>query len=442
MVTTFFGPHAIGGDASYVDRLSRALLRRGHDVEVVHCADAFAAAARGHAPQPYEPPDGLRVHTLRSRIGRLSPLWTHQTGGPGPKAAAIDRILDRGHFDVVHFHNLSLIGGPGIVERTARRRAVRLMTAHEHWLVCPLSLLWKLDRAPCDEPQCVRCALHARRPPQLWRAGGRMERGIGELDALVCPSASAARIHRTRGVRAPIVELGHLLPSDWAGGELPGPRHSGRPYVAAAGRLVREKGFEPLIETMRRLPEVDLRIAGAGPLGGDLQRLAAGMPNVEFVGHLPPRRLASLFAGAAALVVPSVFYETFGYVILEAASVATPAIVRRRGALPEVVDRLGAGIVFDTDAELESSIRRLVTDPALSRAMGERALAGLRRAAGEADHVERYLELVETCARRRGYRAGPARGPTRPAPAGRARAASAGGRPRSTPRAPSARSRG
>jgi NAD(P)H-hydrate repair Nnr-like enzyme with NAD(P)H-hydrate epimerase domain len=42
MVTTFFGPHATGGDAVYVDRLARALLARGHDVEVIHDGDAYA----------------------------------------------------------------------------------------------------------------------------------------------------------------------------------------------------------------------------------------------------------------------------------------------------------------------------------------------------------------------------------------------------------------
>ena len=40
-----------------------------------------------------------------------------------------------------------------------------------------------------------------------------------------------------------------------------------RPYLAAAGRLVKMKGFQRLIPLMRYLPEVDLRIAGTGPYG-------------------------------------------------------------------------------------------------------------------------------------------------------------------------------
>ena len=396
MITTFFGPHAIGGDSSYVDRLSRALLRHGHEVEVVHCADAFAAVGGGRPARAYNPPAGLRVHAIRSPTGRLSPLWTHQTGGVGPKARAIDRILEHGRFDVVHFHNVSLVGGPGLIARSARTGAVRLMTLHDHWLVCPLSLLWKLDREPCEKPDCVRCMLHARRPPQLWRATARLRTAVEGLDALICPSASAAEVHRRRGVMAPMFELPHLLPEDWATPAAADPSPP-RPYVVAAGRLVREKGFEDLIRLMARLPEIDLRIAGEGPLMRGLRELAAPLPNVELVGPLAPDRLAGLFEGALALVAPSLFYETFGYVVLEAASVGTPAIVRRRGALPEVVERLEAGFAFDTDDELEGAVRTLMSDPQLRRDLGERARAGARGLGSEQLHLERYLELVEAC---------------------------------------------
>lgn len=410
MVTTFFGPHATGGDAAYVDRLARALLRRGHEVEVIHCADAFAAAGDGLRERPYTPPDGLRVHTLRSPAGLLSPLWTHQTGGPGPKAPELTRLLRGGRFDVVHFHNISLIGGPGAIRAAAGLPAVRLMTVHEHWLVCPLSLLWKMDREPCERPQCVRCTINARRPPQLWRWTGRIERGLAELDAIVAPSASAIDVHRRRGVDARFEQLGHLLGREWeeaASRAGAGPRSgpdagAPRPYLVAAGRLVREKGYEALVELMGRLPEIDLRIAGAGPLEPRLRELAAPLPNVELVGRLDPQPLAGLFAGALALVAPSLFWETFGYVVLEAGAAGTPAIVRRRGALPEVVEGIGAGLVFDTDDQLVAAVRSLAADARLRGELGERARAGALREGGEERHVSRYLRLVGECAKRRG----------------------------------------
>ncbi len=47
MITTFFGPHSFGGDAAYVDRLSQALCRLGHEVHVYYCVERLQRRARG-----------------------------------------------------------------------------------------------------------------------------------------------------------------------------------------------------------------------------------------------------------------------------------------------------------------------------------------------------------------------------------------------------------
>ena len=60
------------------------------------------------------PDDGIIVHRLKSRFGFLSPLITQQTGHPGLKSRAARTVFARS-FDVVHFHNISLVGGPAII---------------------------------------------------------------------------------------------------------------------------------------------------------------------------------------------------------------------------------------------------------------------------------------------------------------------------------------
>ncbi|MEJ7639921.1 MAG: glycosyltransferase [Singulisphaera sp.] len=198
MVTTFFGAHSFGGDAAYVDRLARALCRRGHEVHVFHCADAFNAVRGEHPLRPYTPPPGLHVHRLESGVGVLSPLATQVTGRPYFKAATLRKALDAVDTDVVHFHNISLVGGPGVLHMG--RAAVRLMTAHEHWLICPMHLLWKYGRKACDAPSCLRCSVAGGRPPQAWRYTGAIDRGLRELDALIFPSRHTLEEHRRRGI--------------------------------------------------------------------------------------------------------------------------------------------------------------------------------------------------------------------------------------------------
>lgn len=398
MVTTFFGAHSFGGDAAYVDRLCQALCRRGHEVHVFFCVDAFNAVRGEHPLREYSPAPGLHLHPLESGLGVVSPLATQATGLPLFKSRALRELLDAPDTDVIHFHNISLVGGPGVLGLGANRRAARIMTAHEHWLICPMHLLWKYDRKACDGPNCLSCTLAGKRPPQAWRATAAIPRGLSNLDALLFPSRHALEEHRRRGIgkSAPLVHLPYFLPDDWSRGiedEEPEPR--GRPYFAAAGRMVTMKGFQRLIPLMRYLPEADLRIAGTGPHEAALRELAAGLPNVHFEGLLGGQSLARLFRGARAVVVPSLFPETFGYVVLEAFAVGTPVVVHEGGgALIETGVQSGGGLGYGTDGELLVALRRIFHDEDLRDDLASRGFARRIGEWSESEHIHRYFELI------------------------------------------------
>ncbi len=396
MLTTFFGPHSFGGDAAFVDRLARALARHGHNVHVIYCRDAFELSKAGQSPRPYQPPPGVTIHALSSPAGPLSPLATHQTGQPHFKIGAIRQILDDVKPDVVHFHNVSLIGGPGLLEIEVPG-AVKFMTAHEHWLVCPQHVLWRHDGQICEAEQCVRCTLKGGRPPQLWRRSGLRDRGLHALDALIAPSRSTIHEHTRRGINVPMRHLPYFLPHDYTGlPEVASPRHE-RPYVAAAGRLELIKGFQDVIAIMPRLPHLDLRIAGTGAYEAGLRRLAQGMANVHFEGRLDAPDVAALFRGARGVVVPSIVYETFGYVVLEAFGERTPVVVRDLGALPELVAESGGGVVFRSPDELVAALDRLTTDEGYRDELGENGHKARHARWSESAHLDRYFRLIDDC---------------------------------------------
>jgi glycosyltransferase involved in cell wall biosynthesis len=407
MITTFYGAQSFGGDAAYVDRLVRALARRGHEIEVVHCADAFRAV-RGDAPlMPFEPADRVVIHTLESPLGVLSPLWTHQTGRVGSKARPIRNLIEKGRFDVVHLHNVSLVGGPQLLALASRATsAVRLMTAHEYWLVCPMHVLWKLNRRPCEASDCIRCTLQGRRPPQLWRYTPMLTNALEHLDALICPSRFSVDTHTRLGIDRPKVHLPYFLPDDWASSarDHESNDQSERPYLLAVGRMVKLKGFQNLIPLMAQMPELDLRLAGVGPEERRLRRLAEGMPNVHFEGLLDSRRVAGLMDRAIALAVPSLSWETFGYVVLEAFAVGTPVIARRRGALPELIGESGGGLLFESDTEFVEAARRLAADHELRQELGRRGQEAVATTWSETEHLRQYFSLIDKVASRRGLR--------------------------------------
>ncbi|HEU5153530.1 MAG TPA: glycosyltransferase, partial [Gemmatimonadales bacterium] len=181
-LTTFYPPHNFGGDGIGVQRLARGLVKAGHQVTVVHDVDAYNLLHKGPEPAEVQEPSGLEVVRLRSGLGSLSCLLTQQLGRPVVNGSRIRRVLDEGKFDVINFHNISLVGGPGLL---AYGRALKLYMAHEHWLVCPTHVLWRHGREVCTGRECVRCQLHYRRPPQVWRNTGFLERQLHHVDAFI-----------------------------------------------------------------------------------------------------------------------------------------------------------------------------------------------------------------------------------------------------------------
>jgi glycosyltransferase involved in cell wall biosynthesis len=205
------------------------------------------------------------------------------------------------------------------------------------------------------------------------------------------------------GAFAPLVNLPYFLPDDWSSGiEREPPQQLERPYLAAAGRLVKMKGFQRLIPLLRYLPEVDLRIAGTGPFEPALRALARDLPNVRFEGLMGGRALARLFRNARAVVVPSLFPETFGYVVLEAFSVGTPVIVHEGGgALFETGFLSGGGLSYRTDTELLTALRRMIHDNALHDELAGRGFAMRMGEWSETEHMDRYFTLIDKARARR-----------------------------------------
>src|SRR5262249_8317742 len=159
--------------------------------------------------------------------------------------------------------------------------------------------------------------------------------------------------------------------------------------LAAAGRLVKMKGFQQLIPLLRYLPEADLRIAGTGPYERALRDLAGDLTNVQFEGLLGGAALARLFRGARAVVVPSRLLETFGYVVLEAFSVRTPVIVHEDGgALYETGVQSGGGLGYRSEIELLTAMRRIIHEPGLRDGLAAHGFARRNGEWSEARHVE------------------------------------------------------
>jgi glycosyltransferase involved in cell wall biosynthesis len=403
LVTTFYPPYNFGGDGIYAHRLANGLARRGHRVRVLHSPSAYEMLARRIPSEPYRDHPNVTVQPVRTPLGSLGLLAVQQLGRPTLQAPALRRWLDGETYDVIHYNNVSLLGGPQIFRHG---RGLKLCTLIEHWLVCPMHVLWKMDREVCTKPDCLRCQLHGRRPPQLWRYTGLMQRATKHIDAFVGPSVFTIRMHQERGLHGAMIQLPLFHP------EPPRPEgpvevpNGGRPYFLFTGRLEKIKGVQKIIPAFRARRAVDLLIAGSGDYEDELRAMAAGAANIKFLGRVDHARLQALYREALATIVPSLCYETFGLIVAESYSTSTPVIVYAQSSLEELVGTYGGGLMYRTDDELCASIDRISSDAALRERLGREGRAAYEAEfAGDA-FLSHYLAVTRALlANKRGGRA-------------------------------------
>lgn len=381
----------------HIYRLTNELARRGHSVDVFYCEDSYLML-NGKPPTGIFPNhERVGLHPLKSGLGMLSPLATQQTGLPIFKGK-LKKALTNGNYDVIHYHNMSLIG----ISALSYGSAIKLYTAHEHWLVCPMHVLWKFNREVCTQKSCVRCQLAGKRPPQLWRHSGMMKKNLAHVDCFLSPSRFSMKKHIELGFDAPIKHLPYFLPKRRDDEIKETEKDATRPYFLFVGRLEYIKGVQNLIEPFRKNPDFDLVIAGDGVYRDTLAAKAADCPNIKFIGQQSQDALSKLYRSATAVIVPSICYETFGIVIIEAFSHKTPVIVNDLGALPEVVQDSDGGFVVKTEEELVQAMSSLATDPERRAELGENGYRAYLRYWCEDPHIQMYFDLIHSIAEKKG----------------------------------------
>ena len=387
LINTFYPPYSFGGDGIFVHRLANELAKRGHKVDVIHCINSYRLGA-GHDPvTAYDDHPNVTVHGITSPVGFLSPLATQQTGYPLFKSGRILEILKKG-FDVIHYFNISLFG-PKILQYG---KGIKLYSMLEYWLVCPTHTLFRFNRAPCIKPHCFACSLAHKRPPQWWRYSSLLENSLEHVDTFIAPSRFTENIHRRLGLGSPIVHLPYFVPSPSA--IKPPGNTPDKPYFLFVGRLEKLKGLQTVIPIFHHYQKAELLIAGTGEYETQLKQLASGCERIRFLGYISGSPLEALYRHAVAVIVPSICFDVYPLVPIEAVGLQTPVIVRNLGGMPEVIEDSGAGFIYDTNEELVSSMDQLLANPLYRNQLGQRGYEAYKRTWTADVHLKRYFQLI------------------------------------------------
>lgn len=352
-----FPPH-VGGLEVFGGHFVAALAERGHRVVVV----------TSHSALPLPDAETRRGVTVR-RFRFHAALVQRDLAGAAAVASEIARLKDTLRPDVVHLTSCG--GEPSLFHHAMTLRA-------------------------CDAARLV--AVHGAEP-SAWRAGGLAGRVLTAADWVV--AVSSAGLSQALRARPDLEGRTSVIHDGLPPGPAPAPaRGVRRQTVIAAGRLVESKGFDVALRAFALVrahtPGARFEIVGDGPEAPRLSRLSEDLglrDAVEFLGMVPPDRVRDLLASAAVVAVPSVGFEAFGLVALEAAFAGRPVVASRNGGLAEVVRSGETGLLVppaDPHA-LAEALRRLLDLPAMADRMGAEA----RRRAEAEFGLERCVDAYE-----------------------------------------------
>lgn len=339
MINLGYPPNTVGGTEILIQSLARALACQGRAVSVMSLsANGFERIDDDKGVRAYfvtAHPMGIALlDPHRTRFKKL--LW-HALGELNIwSARKLASVLAQEKPDIIHTH--SLLGFSTGLWHVARARGIPIVhTLHDYQLLCPQGTMFR-GGCPCDT-QCKACR---------WLTV-RRRRDSTLPHAVVGISESILRAHRTYGyfpnAIARVIANGLAPPIS---NNIRPPRDPAQPWrIGFIGRLHPIKGVELLIDALKKLPSAtySAKIAGVGTVEYEarLKARAQGHP-IEFLGWV---RAEKFYPQVDLLVVPSLYNEPQGLVLLEAARMGIPVIYSDRGGLAEMGAAFPEFIPFD-----------------------------------------------------------------------------------------------
>jgi len=360
-------PDSVGGVEHRNHELAKALAGRGHRVTLAGFAAAPSQPCAGVEIRPVGPP------------GRLYSAEGKRSTAEAARLAAAAARIDLRPFDVVEAANIPYAHLPVLAARCRLLGRPFVVTWHEYW-----GRYWKQYLG------------------RKWPLYSGMERLTVPLGtrALAVSHLTASRVEARRHEEVRVIPNGipaariREAAESGSDGSVRSDRSVGSekagPPLVYAGRLVREKRIDLLLEAVARIIRLNpglpcplLAVIGDGPdrerLAGLAERLGllGPPPAVIFHGHLRTNVDVWRRMGAARIAVQPSSREGFGLFPLEAMAAGLPVVYCEspESALGELVEPGAQGIATQPDpAALATALGRLLADPEEVRRLGGNAL--------------------------------------------------------------------
>lgn len=359
-----------GGEDSVVDAEVRLLREHGHAVEL------FERSNEALSTSPLAMAKDL---VWNAAIGR-----------------ELANALARFRPDVVHVHNTFPLMSPAIYWVAADARIPVVQTLHNFRLMC-LNALFLREGKVCEDCMgqvpwrgVTRACYRGSRAASAALAGMlTIHRGLGTYRNKVARYIALNAFCRGKFIEGGLPAERVVVKPNFV--DFASPQLVPRAGLLFVGRLSAEKGLATLAQAMAQLRGVLVRVAGDGPESS----LLDGVAGVTRLGSLSGETVRQEMSRATALVVPSIWYETFGLVVIEAFACGTPVIVSRIGALAELVRDGETGLLFEpgNPRDLADKITWAQAHPEQMAEMGRTARAQYEAEFSAKVNYQRLMEI-------------------------------------------------
>lgn len=362
----YYWPFDRGGSEWSAHDMAVLLKAKGQDVIII-TPDYGAKETEVH--------DGIKIirfpfyRKLKEKAKFLTPFWTNNIFWFFYSAYQIYLICKKENVDIVHIQSRNLIVGSYLSSLFLQKPTV--VTFRDYQVLCNLGfcLLEKTRRCNFVEyltreipfylktysskldkllvPFYFLMFIRARLMDVIVRTVAK------KIPTKVCVSQRQCQIFKDNGFENVLTIYSSIV----------FPRASSgvkkRNQILFVGKLSFAKGIKLFVQAIPRIlvevkERVSFKIIGDGYLKEELklQVRRFGLPEVvKFLSHKNHQKTLSEVAKSKILVLPSVWEEPFGRVIVEAFSHQTPVVCSRRGAFPEIVDNGQTGILADLTEE-------------------------------------------------------------------------------------------
>jgi glycosyltransferase involved in cell wall biosynthesis len=308
---------------------------------------------------------------------------------------------------VMHVHNTFAAASPSVYAAASALGVPVVQSLHNYRLVCPAATAFR-DGHPCTDcvgrrlpwPAVVHsCVRGSRAQSLVATATLGVHRAVGtfqRIDTYVVGTSFQRQLMVDGGLPAERIQVvPNFLEPDPGAGD--GPR-TGVLYV---GRLAEEKGITTLLHAAEFTPG-RISVVGDGPLA-PLVHKAAAAGHVKYLGPLWSDEMRDQLRGAAALAVPSIWFEGFPMIVVEAYAAGTPVIASRIGSLADIVEDGVTGLLADPgDAgQLGERFAWAIDHPAELAGFGARARQRYELHHRGAAHLEALLAIYRASIARR-----------------------------------------